>query len=57
MTTPMFRFDPVELPPEALAMRLEVRDFIRENQALMQFPAATTTVISPAPWAGAAGSA
>ena len=31
----MFRFDPVELPPQALALRVEVRDFIREHQHLM----------------------
>ncbi|MFL5283542.1 MAG: acyl-CoA dehydrogenase family protein, partial [Rhodopila sp.] len=37
MATPMFRFDPVELPPEAVALRAEVRDFIREHQHLMGF--------------------
>jgi alkylation response protein AidB-like acyl-CoA dehydrogenase len=37
MGTPMFRFDPVELPPEAQAMRAEVREFIREHQHLMGF--------------------
>ncbi len=37
MATPMFRFDPVELPPEALALRVEVRDFIAEHQHLMGF--------------------
>ncbi len=37
MATPMFRFDPVELPPEALVMRAEVRDFIKEHQHLMGF--------------------
>ena len=35
MATPMFRFDPVELPPEALVMRAEVREFINEYQHLM----------------------
>jgi alkylation response protein AidB-like acyl-CoA dehydrogenase len=33
----MFRFDPVELPPEALALRTEVRDFIKEYEPLMGF--------------------
>jgi alkylation response protein AidB-like acyl-CoA dehydrogenase len=37
MATPMFRFDPVELPPEALDMRAQVRDFIAEHQHLMGF--------------------
>ena len=37
MTVPMFRFDPVELPPEAIALRAEVRDFIKEHQHLMGF--------------------
>jgi alkylation response protein AidB-like acyl-CoA dehydrogenase len=37
MTTPRFRFDPVELPPEALAMRHEVRGFIKQHQHLMGF--------------------
>jgi alkylation response protein AidB-like acyl-CoA dehydrogenase len=37
MANPMFRFDPVELPAEALAMRAEVRDFIKEHQHLMGF--------------------
>ena len=31
MATPMFRFDPVELPPEALAMRVEVRSISSRN--------------------------
>jgi len=34
----MFRFDPVELPPEALAVRAEVREFIKEHADLMKFP-------------------
>ncbi|HVZ09682.1 MAG TPA: acyl-CoA dehydrogenase family protein [Rhodopila sp.] len=33
----MFRFDPVELPPEALALRQEVRAFIAEHQDVMGF--------------------
>jgi alkylation response protein AidB-like acyl-CoA dehydrogenase len=37
MATPIFRFDPVELPPEALALRGEVRAFIAEHQHLMGF--------------------
>jgi alkylation response protein AidB-like acyl-CoA dehydrogenase len=37
MVTPMFRFDPVELPPEALALRQEVRAFIAEHQDVMGF--------------------
>ena len=37
MATPMFRFDPVELPPEALKMRVEVREFIKEHAHLMGF--------------------
>ena len=37
MATPTFRFDPVELPPEALRMRAEVRDFIKDHQHLMGF--------------------
>jgi alkylation response protein AidB-like acyl-CoA dehydrogenase len=37
MATPMFRFDPVELPPEALILRGEVREFIKEHQHLMGF--------------------
>jgi alkylation response protein AidB-like acyl-CoA dehydrogenase len=37
MATPMFRFDPVELPPEALQMRVEVREFIKEHEHLMGF--------------------
>ena len=37
MATPMFRFDPVELPPEALKLRGEVRDFIQEHKNVMGF--------------------
>jgi acyl-CoA dehydrogenase len=37
MATPMFRFDPVELPPEALKLRTEVREFIKEHEHLMGF--------------------
>ena len=37
MATPIFRFDPVELPPEAIAMRHEVRAFIAEHRDLMGF--------------------
>jgi alkylation response protein AidB-like acyl-CoA dehydrogenase len=33
----MFRFDPVELPPEALSLRAEVRAFNRQHQHLMGF--------------------
>ncbi|MGH7062049.1 MAG: acyl-CoA dehydrogenase family protein, partial [Stellaceae bacterium] len=36
MTT-NFRFDPVELPPEALELREEVRDFLREEAAAGTF--------------------
>jgi alkylation response protein AidB-like acyl-CoA dehydrogenase len=31
MTTPSFRFDPVELPPEAKELRQEVRTFLRQE--------------------------
>jgi len=37
MATPMFRFDPVELPPEAIKLRGEVREFIEEHKDLMGF--------------------
>ena len=37
MATPMFRFDPVELPPEALRLRAEVREFIAEHKDVMGF--------------------
>lgn len=37
MATPVFRFDPIELPPEALALQTEVRTFISEHQHLMGF--------------------
>jgi len=37
MATPIFRFDPVDLPPEAIALRGEVREFIAEHQHLMGF--------------------
>ena len=37
MAAPVFRFDPVELPPEALKMRVEVRAFIKEHEHLMGF--------------------
>jgi alkylation response protein AidB-like acyl-CoA dehydrogenase len=37
MATPMFRFDPVELPPEALALRAEVREFIKEQKQVTGF--------------------
>ncbi len=37
MAVPMFRFDPVELPPEAEAMRAEVRAFIKQHEHLMGF--------------------
>ena len=37
MAAPVFRFDPVELPPEALKMRVEVREFIKEHAHLMGF--------------------
>ncbi len=37
MATPMFRFDPVELPPEALALRAEVRAFIKQQERVMGF--------------------
>jgi alkylation response protein AidB-like acyl-CoA dehydrogenase len=37
MATPMFRFDPVELPPEALALQQDVRAFVAEHQEKMGF--------------------
>ncbi len=37
MATPMFRFDPVELPPEALTLQAEVRDFIHQHADKMSF--------------------
>ena len=37
MATPMFRFDPVELPPEAIKLRGEVREFIEEHKDVMGF--------------------
>lgn len=37
MATPMFRFDPVELPPEAIKLRGEVREFIKEHKDVMGF--------------------
>ena len=37
MATPMFRFDPMQLPPEAVALRHEVRAFIKQNDDLMGF--------------------
>lgn len=37
MATPMFRFDPTELPPEAEALRTEVRAFIKEHEHLIGF--------------------
>jgi len=37
MATPMFRFDPVELPPEAQTLRAEVRQFIKEHEHVMGF--------------------
>jgi alkylation response protein AidB-like acyl-CoA dehydrogenase len=37
MATPMFRFDPVELPPEAIKLRGEVRTFIGEHKDVMGF--------------------
>jgi alkylation response protein AidB-like acyl-CoA dehydrogenase len=33
----MFRFDPVELPPEAQTLRAEVRQFIKEHEHVMGF--------------------
>jgi hypothetical protein len=38
MATPMFRFDPVELPPEALVIRAEVREFLKEQADKLKFP-------------------
>jgi alkylation response protein AidB-like acyl-CoA dehydrogenase len=38
MATPMFRFDPTVLPPEAEALRVEVRAFIKEHEHLFGFP-------------------
>lgn len=37
MATPMFRFDPIELPPEAQELRKEVRAFIKEHEDVMGF--------------------
>jgi alkylation response protein AidB-like acyl-CoA dehydrogenase len=37
MATPMFRFDPVDLPPEALKLRAEVREFIQQHKDVMGF--------------------
>ena len=37
MATPMFRFDPVQLPPEAIKLRGEVREFIRKHEDVMGF--------------------
>jgi len=37
MATPMFRFDPMELPPEAVALRHEVRAFIKQHEDQMGF--------------------
>ena len=37
MVTPTFRFDPVEMPQEALEIRKEVRAFIKEHQHVMGF--------------------
>jgi alkylation response protein AidB-like acyl-CoA dehydrogenase len=37
MTVPMFRFDPMELPPEAVALRRDVREFIKQHEDLMGF--------------------
>jgi alkylation response protein AidB-like acyl-CoA dehydrogenase len=37
MAAPMFRFDPVALPPEAQALRTEVRAFIKDHEHLMGF--------------------
>ena len=37
MATPMFRFDPIDLPPETEALRAEVRAFVKEHEHLMGF--------------------
>lgn len=37
MTVPMFRFDPVEPPPEALVLRNAVRAFVDWHAHLMGF--------------------
>src|ERR1051326_1649312 len=37
MATPTFRFDPVEMPPEAKDLRKEVRAFIKEHESVMGF--------------------
>ena len=37
MVTPTFRFDPVEIPPEAKQIRGEVRAFIKEHEHVMGF--------------------
>ena len=39
MTFQAFRFDPVELPPEARALRKEVRAFLAENRDSARQPA------------------
>jgi alkylation response protein AidB-like acyl-CoA dehydrogenase len=36
MTAQAFRFDPIELPPEAVALRHEVRAFLAEHRDLMR---------------------
>src|SRR5580658_4191340 len=37
MATAAFRFDPVEIPPQAEELREEVRAFIKQHQAVMGF--------------------
>ena len=37
MATPMFRFDPIPLPPETQKLRAEVREFIAEHKHVMGF--------------------
>jgi alkylation response protein AidB-like acyl-CoA dehydrogenase len=38
MANPAFRFDPTELPPEAIVLQGEVRAFLDEHKDLMGFP-------------------
>ena len=37
MVTPIFRFDPVDMPAETITLRTEVRAFIKEHEHPMGF--------------------
>ena len=37
MVTPIFRFDPVDMPAVTITLRKEVRAFIKEHEHLMGF--------------------